>query len=430
MNKRIQTSIEFVILLTCVSTLSLSGILLFKSLETQGSSAVSAIANKTLTAQTRSYVPVSTGSPYLNIYFPENSTLGTPNRMQIDAYGCDSGHAQINISSNSLTFSRTKITANLTGISVENVSFEPLQAGPATGSVTYTMNCGSTNDSGSYPLWTYATYRQQSPGQQDDYAVITARNESLLYRLLNLGGIYNFTTFNHCTFVNFWTVPYSADRQCYYDTGASDYLAFDGSCLAPDYPYSRAYCDVPDLLNYNISQLNSSYSLDYSFKLTLQTALGLASANLTSASQNSTVYSNGQAIGTASVSESYAPSYLPQQIIVQGPGQAYSYGNATAYSQYEQAYDSLNDLLQFYNNAEISGDSQASIQVSLYAVSTSSSAFLRSLTGITGSSCEVNGGVYRCPSKVPFTYQINVNLPGLEGQNESLNYAGTLVRIN
>ncbi len=423
----LQASLEFILILAGVSTLALASVIGYSHLQSSAKSILSDLNNSPVGFSVNNTLPDFHSTPTLNIYFPLNSSFGVPNKMQIDAYGCDSGLLRFALSSNNILFSRPYGSAAIAGIVSINDSFVPFASGEDAVLLNYTLNCtGGEFVSANEELFTYAaTFTTPYSSQQNAYATISQRNESIYYPLQNQGFIVNFTQFNHCTYVNFWDVPYSPTVQCGYNPAAYDYYTFDGGCLAPNYPYLRTYCIVPNEMSYAAYALNTSAPhLRYSFELEIQTPEGTVAASLTNATNSSQLYLGGQVIGTAIISQAYSPPYSQLFTMIADGNDTYLYANATLYAQYLQYKNALYAQLNYYDNQGSAGE----IPQSLATYEQSLSTMLRSLQPTTTGGCEAGGSYLICEPFTPFTYQIVINASGIYSQ--SLYYDGSLIRIN
>ncbi len=424
---KLQTSLEFLIILAIVSALSLSAILLYKNVAAGSKSVLYGINALKINGTLNETVLMNSGEdPRISIYFPINSTLDSKNTMQIDAYGCSNGLALYLLSSNSIAFSNQNMTAAISGISVINETFEPFSEGSDSAILHYAINCTNAIISGTYSLETYSTSAKPSSGSapQQYYALISSRNESIIYPINDTENIANMTQFNHCSYVSFFGVTNPVSSQCG-TPNAYDYIMFDEGCLAPEYPYSRAYCIVPSQSKYGI--ISGYGQPKYSFSLSISTNLGVLNSSFFN-SNASDVYLGNEVVGKALITNFYSESSQTPQSIISN-GSTYELANYSAYTQFEQDKNALYSMLAYYNGSAISGDIQSGIRQSLFAFSKSA----RTLIGAFGPEssqerCGLTGAYYTCKANVPFTYNIYVNttMPLI---NQTLSYSGSVIRL-
>ncbi len=426
-NLKLQTSLEFIIILACVSVLSLSAILLYGNLFSASRPVFREINSTAFSFGSNALLPVpAVQRPEVSAYMPLNATTNSDSMMQLDAYGCSNGTVQYNISSGSIAFTDWNFSVPVHGISITNDTFEPLYSGEDGAVLHYSINCSGGSASGALSLETYAPSSQPASGGNHSYYVtFYSRNESILYPLNDTNYINKFIQFNHCTYATLWGRILSPSSQCNHFSNAYDYMLFNSGCLAPYYSYMQTYCIVPSSSNFSIIN-GSSEKLSYKFSIGISTASGMLSAMFNN-SNSSTVYLGGKAIGNATISSIFEENAGAQQPL-EINGTEYSFASYSAYSNFEQESSVLFSMLSYYDNSEIGGSTSSSIQQSIYTYSRDAQS-LEESSGQQSGHCSIAGKYYICKAPFPFVYSININTT-YNLQNQTLYYDGSAVTIN
>ncbi len=424
MKIKTQSSLEFLLILSAISALSLAALSIYGKEVAYGKDAASLIFNGINSSQIN-YSTTYPDNPGVSIYVPINSSAYMKNRMQIIAYGCESGSASAHLSSTSMVFSENAISAKVNGISIIGDYFEPLSVGNGELNVSYAINCTNKNLTGSESFSTYSRANSTSESAPLSF-YMTDRNESERYPM-ETGALLSASQFNHCTYVNFFGNPYGVGPQCG-TPDAWDFRASTQHCYQV-YVYTITYCVVPEDSGYNISSVeigNATYI--YYFTMHINSGYGDLLSSISSSSRNSEVTLNGSNVGNASVSDVFS-QMQPLYTEFISKDTSYASINSSAYEMYSEDKNGLYSELGFYNSTQVSYDtvSQEDAAVSAYLAS------VRSLIGSNGSvgaGCAIYNDTYTCKPNLPFEYVINVTLSkGLGIGNETLSYEGSIVNI-
>lgn len=421
-----QSSLEFLLILSVISVLGLSVLVFYGKGIVLDKEALNGVQAPPITGNSDNLTPAS--DPQIAIYIPLNSSLLSESNFEIEIYGCDEGTAAISLSSNTVVFSYSNVSAQVRNISIIGGEFEPVAEGLSSIKVDYSITCQNRSISSSRSFDTYAAGAVEQGSQI--FAQIHRNSESLGYGNSSTQ-VMELSESDHCTITDIWTgAIYTVGGQCG-TANAWDYIIFDGSCGVPPYwSYSRAYCIVPATTGYSISIDNQDdYTPIYNISLRIYTDVGILEANLSDKSPEARITLDGLAVGNATViSVDSDPS---EQIPILSNQSGYWAAEQEAYGAYIQADNNLYSTLSFYNSTGVSGPTQSSIQEAVAAFDSSSSKLLGSAAGSEGISCASEDGSLDCPSSYPFSYVINANIYDQLGlQNTTLSYQGSEIILS
>lgn len=410
---RIQTSLEFLLILSIVAILGF-GVLLYYGKGIAANKQVLGSFDEQQANQSLGNLSMA-ADPQLSIYIPLNSTLLSGNIYELDVYGCSNGTLEAFPSSGTVDFSSNAISAGFRNLAVLTEEFEPTKQGTNNIQLDYNLTCSGSAFSSSRSFETYASSENQAAGQLS--AFILRRNESVIYGSTT-GQILGLQQSNHCTITDVWTgSAYTIGGQCG-TANAWEYSAFDGSCLQPYWSYSRTYCIVPVPTGYNISTLNQyNFTEAYDILLSVYTPEGMLVASLSDLNRTSDVTMGGAVVGNASVvGISYGGSDSGIEEVWNQSAEWVA--NDTDYQEYLQDKNNLYSTLSFYNHT--GGSSAIGVAISAY---NSSSASLIGSRTTEAPSCASSGSRYLCAPEYPFSYTIDVNLSSELGLSNNTVYA-------
>ncbi len=414
-----QASLEFLLILSVLAVLCLATLTMYvKTIETN-KEVIGSLAplHPARSAANNSLLD----SPQVSIYLPLNSTLFGQGRFLVEAYGCSNGSVSLTPHSKTVVFS-SGIAARIRNITTLSGEYEPVAPGLGEVVFNYSVSCQGKNFSSSEVLYTYSNQPGGVAGQ--DSAYILRKNESLTYTAFAEGEI-SLQEFNHCTITDVWTGrQYTVSGQC--GTGNSwDYMAFDGSCLAPYWAYSRTYCIVPNPTGYEIASAGGNMTAHYNISLDIYLGTGTLQSNLSSGSKLSSVYLSGEVVGNASVAGVDVGEQTPETEVSNGSS-SWAVGSGV-YEAYQQARNNLYATLGFYNSSGLSGSTQSAVQEAIAEFNKASEAL--PAYG-TGGGCSLAGSEYVCSASEPFSYVIDVHLSkGVGIANGTLYYEGSEIRV-
>jgi|GEM_PF-1570467 hypothetical protein len=427
---KIQTSLEFLLLLSVVAMLGFSTLVFYEKGMGLNKESLSAFE---LQAPNPNSVNLTVApDPQILIYFPLNSTLLSENEFQIDAYGCTSGRDDVKFLSNTTEFSQDNISFASDNITMVNGQFEPLISGPDKIKVEYGLVCSGINKTSSEIFETYALKNGQEGGQEGNQisGYILRRNESLNYSGSS-DQVTDLEESSHCTMTNVRTGSiFSFPVQCG-TTNAWDYVIFDDNCLEPYYSYSSTFCIVPISTGYNISSFDQyDYIATYNISLIMYTPAGILESNLSDKKPDGEIFLNGIDVGNADVISVYAGAYQPGIEIMRNQSVYWNVNN-TVYEDYVQAENNLHSTLSFYNLSGVSTSTQDSIQEAISAFESASSSIVASKMNSADGACRISNDNYVCPAVSPFEYTIDANISDSLGlPNTTLPYQGSEIVLS
>lgn len=417
---KIQASLEFILILSALSILSVSVVTLYgKAVFAQ---------NKLLQESGNALafnIPVlhnSTQStnPSAFLYMPVNSTVGKSSHLQITFFNCSNGTAIVSLNSTSLLFANERMAVDIEGFGMASVPFTPMTSGKDTAIASYSVSCNGYEDTRTYPLSTFALPSQAQQNLTFYSATISSRNESVVYRIDSINPVVNLTQSTFCTQYDFWYHPLPITVQCG-TLNAWEYIASKLYYC----PWTTTTCIWQHQTRYNLTstdQANFTYS--YSFYLSVSTPYGTMRSNLSNKEGSTPVILNNVIVGHAEVvSVSSAPTPQDPNLLLNGS--SYKAVGGSTYSEYDQARNNLFSTLAFYNRTE---SYSPQIDEALYAYNQS----LKGLINGTSKStvCSSAGDLLYCKPELPFTYAISILVNGtFSGGNTTVFFSGSEVNV-
>jgi len=421
---RMQASLEFLIILSVISLLSLSTIVLYKGNLASSNQLLSKILSKNALQGNASLSPSPT-TPQVLIYLPQNSTLGKPNRMEIATFGCDNGSLSIAITSQSLYFPQNSMSFAVNGLSIVPLYFTPLLAGFGLINLSYNYGCNGAEQKRTLSLTTYSSDSTSQVSGASLSAYIGSRNETIIYGLVNDGKVESISEFGHCTYAGMFG-PTGIGQQCG-TANAWSYSVFSSYCYSTSNYYTATTCIVPTSTDYGLSSTDpSKYRLKYSFKLGLYYNSINLSSNLSNNS-SSELFLGNNAVGSAEVESSFSPAPMLNSNFLSNNGNE-TVVNQFEYGQYLQAKNNLYNTLSFYNQSYVSSDIQSSIESAVSAYIKASNN-LMNITGSQNSACSYSDSNYTCMASSPFSYQINATVNGITFGDGTVSYLGSTINL-
>ena len=427
---RIQTSLEFVLILSAVSALILSTIIYYGKDLTLYTGGEKAYSNISMFQNPPTLKPNGSG---LIAYVNQTSIVGKANPISMLLYGCQMGYANISVGSNASSIlykAYQNIIFNDTYPMTDY--FMPANVGLVNLEIRYSIFCSKESSNGTYTLSSFSQVAANSTSATSPYptkvqlsAYISQRNESLSYNNFSSNPLYTLSESSHCTFTTFSGTPLPASRQC--QNGDSwDYQVFSGSCYESGQSQTETYCIYPTQTGTDIkSPSGQNYNYKYNFSLGIYNGTSAYLSSLNSSSASSPVFYNGADIGTANVMSVYSQPYSPNFEILSNNTSS-KFANSTYLNSYEQAQTSAFSTFSFYNNTV--GD-QSAIQQQLAEFNNAAQQLLASRPqSIQG--CNILASSLYCSSPYPFQYSINVNLGKSPVHNQTIYAEGSKVKIN
>ena len=399
---KIQASLEFILILSALSVLSVSVVTLYGKAVFAQNKLLRESGNALVSNAPVSYNSTQSANPGALLYMPVNSTVGKSSYLQITFFNCSNGAATVNLNSTSLLFANENIAVGIEDFGIASVPFTPMTSGKDTAAVSYRISCNGYEDAKTYSLSTFALLPQAQQNLTLYSAAISERNESVVYQLNSIKPVVNLTQATFCTQYDFWYHPFPITVQCG-TLNAWEYLA--GKLYYC--PWTTTTCIWKHPTQYNLTstdQANVTYS--YGFYLSVFTPYGTMHSNLSGKERSAPVILNNLIIGHAEViSISSAPMSQNLNLLINGS--SYNEINQSAYSEYDQARNNLFSTLDFYNRTETYSPQ---IDEALYAYNQSLKVLVNSTSKNTV--CSDAGELLYCKPEIPFAYVVNLFITG------------------
>ncbi|MEM3180957.1 MAG: hypothetical protein QXY86_01060 [Candidatus Micrarchaeaceae archaeon] len=419
---RIQTSLEFMILLGVVASVALFAIgtyarTILPQYKQFGTVAYANASNNTLV------LSAPQQKPGLAVQFPYYTEIYKTAYVGAVFYNCSNGTVKLSASSTSLFFPVNGTEVSLKGLGTASLPFVPMRTGANSAKLSYLIACRGTTYNGTENLSTYTNGVGNVSGYSPYFAEITGRKELINYSLSGKSPIIYTTESTKCTKTDWNYNPLPIQYQCG-TTSAWEYRVFSIYCYYNvGGTTTTTTCIYPHDTQYNTSGIgNITYS--YNFILKISTPIGVIESNISSARAESALKLGNKTVGYANV---VSVAYLGQQLsggfLINGS--KISLANESAYAEYVQAEENLYSVLNYYNKT-LSYSQQ--IDQAIYEYNTSSENLINSKQQNNG--CLSNENMVSCTPEQPFSYVINAHILNVAGiSNETLQYSGSIINI-
>ena len=244
--------------------------------------------------------------------------------------------------------------------------------------------------------------------------------------------VYSLSYSSHCSQLNWWYQQLPIAQQCgdakWYFFISSGYCYYDYG--AP----TVTYCVYRNPTGVNYSQMNQTASKLYNLTLNLTNNTARLSSILTQrVNKNQLLYEN-ISYGSANISgaiDGFYPRPYNNELFVKD-NSVEKIVNLTYYSPYMQQMNSVNAVLAYYNNSEVSGSDLSSILQSISGYNRYENAFI-SARNSTSKYCDIpnsNELLYKCRTYSPFEFtNITAIIKNYRGTNSSYVVDGSQVNI-
>ncbi|MEM3236861.1 MAG: hypothetical protein QXT89_00920 [Candidatus Micrarchaeaceae archaeon] len=416
---KIQTSLEFLLVLGAIGTLTVTVVGIYSSkMHYEQAIFSNVISNSSPTNLTISKMQAS--KIYVIPYLPLNTTIYQQSQLYIAVYGCTNGTAEFHLSSNSMAFAASNLHSQLSGVGMLTTEFEPLKVGANIANINYSIECNNHTESNETSLSTFSTESLQ--GSQLS-ARISNRHEYINYPFESKTGLFALKEWSHCTYHDFWGNPLPTLYQC--GANAWSYMVFSGYCYTNDEGQTVTFCIAPYSTGVNLSYVSASdMGYSYNFTLSIYALNNIFSGNLSSTSRTSEIFLGKSVVGNATVlNVSGISTFSNEEILSEGNHSGIA--NSSAYTWYVQAKNNLYSILGYYNDSGVSSATQAQIQQTVSAYSDAYSNLLKSVS-YNLTSCSFLGSSMVCNAIEPFSYYIAADIQGLD-TNSTISYMGSII---
>ncbi len=432
---KLQTTLEFVILLSAVASFGVFAISAYSGLLRQQRSAYASVINRSADVNVPADVPSEANSTiFLYASMPNVSYVNKSNALQI-VVALQRASALLNLKAiGSQQYGITPSTysnISVSGTEILPFSVVPTEQGPLNVSVgieyangTFIRNLTAES---------FAVLQGQNQTTQSGYsfsASINRRNESVLYGISNASPIYTVSIWSHCSFIDIYGHQLPIKDQC---GGANWYLfVHNNYCYWNYYSPALTYCVELFPTNTSVRQVQASQSYEYNITLSLWNRSETLSSEIGNTNKISTVVgAGGTSCGTASVESvsGTGPQDYENYVVVnttKGRWQT----NMSNYNAYQQALNNLVSVMNYYNNTN------GNVDAANEAVNALNSTALRFITsGHTTSDDNCNlvvqgsGLRYSCKPLSVLYYSIDAILNHSGAAHQLISVQGSTVNV-
>jgi len=417
---KVQTSLEFILILGAVSLLALSVVSVYSNRMGQAKTIIG--LNLTMPRYNASYTQNIFN---ISAYAPLQTNVGLQYSLDYVII-CPEGYVNISIYAPNMLLSEDKINRSINNIFAGYVYFVPVQSGTENLILSYNALCNGAKYNGTLLLPTYTTYLafENGSGSAGSFS-ITKRNEFIRYNYSGVENMFAVTTWWHCTL---WHgMPYSMDivAQCG-TSNAWDYFMFNGYCYTQNEGVGATTCIYPTQTAYNLSTINSydhTFLYNFSMQVDYQGLLMSATFNNTECTK---VFQGDAKIGIACIANISGIGPLNYASLISN-GTKSGIANQTLYQSYSQARNNLYSTLDFFNGSSITSSEQSQINsaISYYSKVASD---LEKYGFENESNCHIESSYVICKPVYPLAYVINATL-NESIVNTTLYFQGSILNL-
>jgi len=431
---KLQTSIEFIILLTAVSTFSLFVLGMYSgSINTENTILLNIL--NTTNAITSTQTNPTNRTPSLQMYVNMPSILLVNKSSTIAVVLESVGTARIN----SLIASGTSVSVipsnykdnTFSGLALFSFSLIPFKQGPINLTVKANLTEYNTTLYRQVNTSSYAMYSIHSANNtnQQYSAKIDVHKEALIYAFSKPTHLYYVTQGNHCSLIDFFGQQLSIGAQC--GNAKWYFFGFDSVCYYNYMVQTKTYCVYLNNKTSEYANMSSKPSYMYNITLYISNATLSLHSNLTNSNSNAILFDDsGKIYGIVSVGSEISasgPDYSKSLIGMINATSAYTV-NKTAYDAYAQRLSDLEYTLGYYNGSGMGGSIEETIGVFNTSSITFANAIRYSPQGCTLES-EYGNRYYSCNPFPPFGFQnITVFLRNYT-KSQTINVGSSVIEI-
>jgi len=416
---KLQTSLEFILILGAVSLLALSVVSVYSNKMGQAKTIIG--LNLTVPRENASYTQ---GIFNISAYAPLHTNVGLEYSLDYVII-CPEGYANISIYAPNMLLSEDKINRSINNIFAGYIYFVPERSGSEDIRLSYNALCNGAKYNGTLLLPTYTTYLSFENSSGIGSFSITKRNEFIKYNYSGVENVFAITTWSHCSL---WHgIPYSMDivAQCG-TSNAWDYFMFNEYCYVQNEGVGATTCIYPTQTAYNLSTINSydhTFLYNFSMQIDYQGLLMSATFNNTECTK---VFQGNAKIGIACIANISGIGPLNYASLISN-GTKSGIANQTLYQSYSQARNNLYSTLDFFNGSSITSSEQSQINsaISYYSKVASD---LEKYGFENESNCNIKSSYVICKPVYPLAYVINATL-NESIVNTTLYFQGSILNL-
>ncbi|MGC8662445.1 MAG: hypothetical protein ACP5RT_01515 [Candidatus Micrarchaeia archaeon] len=419
---KIQTSLEFLLIISAISLLLFLTLGIYASRTSQDIKLLNLGMNDLRSNTTLD----SFGQFNLSFFMPFNTVVGNSYTLDYVAI-CPNGLLKISLSSEDVSFSKDVVSGKIYNILTGYVYIIPKTAGENNVTISYNASCGKSYY-GSLELSTYAYQNNQNQSQNQSASSFSIynRKEFLVYNYSDSSNINNLNIWGHCTYYPPGVQNTSTTSECM-NRNSWDFNDINYYCDNLNRGLQYTTCIAPTISQYNISYVYANqYSFLYSFSLIIYYKGMLLHSSFNSTNCTAVLYGN-KIVGKACISSVSGVGSLGYLDIISGPsGQGAA--NMTLYQSYIEAKNNLYSTLSFFNSTYVNSGELAQINNAInYYEKASENLEKGGYEQIYG--CIAKENYIMCKPAYPISYTIDVRL-NIDTKNETIYDEGSILYIS
>ncbi|MGC8687901.1 MAG: hypothetical protein ACP5RQ_00665 [Candidatus Micrarchaeia archaeon] len=431
---KIQSTLEFIIILTAVSLFSIFVISQYIPLQNMQKSAFNKLSNQLEynTIKNSNVIKIYSGNninitailpsiTYINKSSNIDLIFSYPHPYIIDSIKLNSINAQI--------YPNDFYSINGSYIQLIQASLIPKIPGYFNVSISITATIANSIKKYNLSLDSFARYVNQniSNNTNKTAVLINNRNESILFNLSNDNKIVNMYEWKHCPYVGVWGNILPEYRQCGYNTYG--FMIYSTVCNSG--AYTLYVCIKPVNYNFNIQNISDSYS--YLYKIDLYTSINNINTITTLSNNYSSnqLISNNNIIGNVKINNFFGTFSLFNQsykkYVIKNTIYTKYIINSTFYNNYSDNLLKFTTTLVDVNGTSITSNLYSYIN-SLVSKINYNSSELNIQQAIQINGCRLMQNQFICKSYYPFIYNITENIFN-QSINKTVDYEGSIIHI-
>ena len=434
---KLQTSLEFMLLLGAVSAFSVGIIALYENFAGLQSASYNALTTAENGTNTTYYAAAPSASE-VRVYMlaPRTMQYGSWSQIEIAIISPKNYSAEVRVSSPGAYVSEASLSDNaLSGFTTFYTYLKPEYPGVVAIHASYKVSGNGLSHVGAINESSIAVYANSSSGgtSTEAYsAYLKPGYEAALYNETPIGNLTYLTETNHCSYINWMGRQLSIQQQC--GSAKWYFWTFSDPCYYNHGVMTATYCVYENNYPASLYSANPKPHYRYNISLIVINATARLKAYLPSHGLSSPLsYQNGTQAGSVTVSG--IPSSSSQiagfQVSMQGKN-ATGIVNASTYGEYIQSLNSIDGILGYYNGTGISQSEQDTLQQSMSMYNSMSGSLYASKTYVPqGCNYSLSGNYpfMECGLGSELEFQnISVEISG-SAANQTIDYEVSLIEI-
>ncbi len=371
---KIQTTLEFIIILTVISSLIVLSLSIYASISKESNLLFNSISNSpTITSQNNSMIiSYESGAPKIFAYIGNLSEMGIPNYGYLEVLSNDKVIIlNLSMSTNNGQLIYDNFNKSISGFEMINFNYIPKHRGIS----NITIKLKAKTDNGilnkEIKLNTYVYDTSITPINTtiSDYKPQIAFNSKYEYFNLNsLDSIYKISTSSHCSY-NYYHSNNQEPISIQCGPNASyDFFIFSSYCYYDKDIFTRTICVYKNYNNSEVGIINKNNpNYGYNASIKIQDLNSVMDANVSTLNHNHTpLIENGTITGNITVNNAYTnDTYNIEHSGILFNNQTNYSLNESFVNDFEISKSNLNSILNFYNNSNVSAQQLNNIYESM-----------------------------------------------------------------